>query len=99
VGKRGKVDFKDLLSPQEFAVFARLRAMRKDHADAEGLPAYAIFTNEQLAEMVQRRVHSATALGEIPGVGEARVEKYGQAFLNILKEAALPEMPAASHET
>ena len=39
-GKRGKVDFRDLLSEPEFAVFARLRALRKERADAEGVPAY-----------------------------------------------------------
>ena len=91
IGKRGKVDFKDVLSAEEFAVFARLRALRKERADAEGVPAYALFTNEQLADMVQRRITSATALREIAGIGEARVEKYGEAFLHILQEAALPE--------
>jgi superfamily II DNA helicase RecQ len=88
--KRGKVDFKDVLSPPEFAVFARLRALRKTMADGEGVPAYALFTNDQLAAMVQRRVNSATALREIPGVGESRVEKYGKAFLEVLKQASLP---------
>jgi len=98
IGKRGKVDFKDTLSPPEFAVFARLRALRKERADAEGVPAYALFTNDQLAEMVQRRVTSAAALREISGVGEARVEKYGEAFLDIVKEAALPQAATAEHE-
>jgi superfamily II DNA helicase RecQ len=88
--KRGKVDFKDILSPPEFAVFARLRALRKSMADAEGVPAYALFTNDQLAEIVRRRVSTAAALREISGVGQARVEKYGKAFLEVLKQAALP---------
>jgi superfamily II DNA helicase RecQ len=91
MGKRDKVDFKDVLSAPEFAVFARLRALRKERADAEGVPPYAVFTNEQLAEMVQRRVASAAALREIAGIGEARIEKYGAAFLDILKEAALAD--------
>jgi superfamily II DNA helicase RecQ len=94
-GKRGKIDFKDVLSPPEFAVFARLRALRKTMADGEGVPAYALFTNDQLAEMVQRRVSSAAALREIPGVGDSRVEKYGKAFLEVLKQAALPALPVA----
>ena len=98
IGKRGKVDFKDVLSDPEFAVFARLRALRKDRAEAEGVPAYAVFTNEQLAEMVQRRVTSAAALREIPGVGAARAEKYGPAFLHVLTEAALPAAAAVAHE-
>jgi superfamily II DNA helicase RecQ len=98
VGKRGKVDFRDVLSAEEFAVFARLRALRKERADAEGVPAYALFTNEQLAGMVQRRTLSITALHEIPGVGEARVAKYGQAFLQILQDAALPEADIQADE-
>jgi superfamily II DNA helicase RecQ len=85
------VDFKEVLSEAEFAVFARLRALRKQLAEAEGVPAYALFTNEQLAEMVQQRVSTATGLRQIAGVGEARVEKYGPAFLDLLTQAALPQ--------
>ena len=84
VGKRGKVDYREVLSEQDFAVFARLRALRKTLADREGVPAYALFTNEQLAEMVQRRVRTADALSEIAGVGASRVEKHGEDFLAIL---------------
>lgn len=93
MARRSKVDFKDVLSEPEFAVFARLRALRKERSEAEGVPAYALFTNEQLADMVQKRVNNMTALREIAGVGEARAEKYGEAFLAILKEAALPALP------
>jgi superfamily II DNA helicase RecQ len=94
--KRGKVDFKDILSEPEFAVFARLRALRKELAEAEGVPAYALFTNEQLANMVRKRVILASALRAIPGVGDARVEKYGDAFLRILQDAALPTVAASA---
>lgn len=59
----------------QFLAFARLRALRKERAEAEGVPAYALFTNEQLADMVRRRVTSAAVLQDIPGIGEARVEK------------------------
>ena len=97
--KRGKVDFKEVLSDSEFAVFARLRALRKERADADGVPAYAVFTNDQLAEMVQHRAVTVAALREIAGVGEARAEKYGAAFLAVLTEAALPAVVAATNET
>jgi superfamily II DNA helicase RecQ len=99
MGRRGKVDFKDVLSEPEFAVFARLRALRKETADAEGVPAYAVFTNDQLADMVQRRATSVAALREIAGVGQARAEKYGAAFLGLIQEAALPETAAATDAT
>lgn len=89
IAKRGvKVDYREILSEQDFAVFARLRGLRKELADAEGVPAYALFTNEQLAAMVQHRVRSAAAMIEIPGVGEARIQKYADRFLALLRDDA-----------
>ena len=92
--RRGKIDYREVLSEPDFAVFARIRALRKELADNEGVPAYALFTNEQLAEMVQRRVQSPSALREITGDGAARVEKYGERFLGLLREA-FSQPPAA----
>jgi superfamily II DNA helicase RecQ len=86
-GKRGKVDYREVLSEDDFAVYARLRSLRREIAESEGVPVYSLFTNEQMAEMVTRRVSSAAALREIAGIGEARVEKYGKAFLQTLAEA------------
>ncbi len=90
---KGKIDYREVLNEQDFAVFARLRTLRKELADGEGIPAYAVLTNEQLAELVQRRVQSAVALREIAGVGEARVEKYGETFLRLLREAFAAPSP------
>lgn len=81
-----RIDYREVLNEQDFAVFARLRTLRKELADAENVPAYALSTNEHLAEMVRRKVASKSALSEIRGVGEARVEKYGDAFLAALNE-------------
>ena len=53
---RNKVDYRERLSPEDFAVFARLRDLRKEMAQAEAVPVYTVFTNEQLAQMVQARV-------------------------------------------
>jgi len=79
-----KVDYRDTLSETQCAVFAKLRTLRKTLADQEGVPAYALFTNEQLADMVRRRVQSLAGFTDIDGVGQARVEKYGEAFLRLL---------------
>ncbi len=85
-GRNGpKVDYKEVLSEVDFAVFSKLRDVRKALSEKEAVPAYSIFTNEQLAAMVTEKVDSAAALGKIPGVGGARVEKYGPAFLAVLK--------------
>ena len=80
------VDYKEVLSPEDFVIFARLREMRKELARTEQVPAYAIFTNEQLAEMAKLRPVSKNGLSRIVGVGESRIQKYGAQFLKILKE-------------
>ena len=81
---RGKVDYREVLSPADFAVFARLRQLRKEMAQAEAVPVYTVFTNEQLAQMVQGRATTRAALEKIAGVGDARIEKYGARFLDCL---------------
>ena len=86
-GKRERVDYKEVLNEADFAVFAELRSLRKAIAEREGIPAYALFTNEQLAEMVTKRVVTHAALDGIDGVGKARVEKYSAAFLPVLRKA------------
>ena len=88
-----KIDYRELLSEPDFAVFARLRALRKQVADAEAVPPYAVFTNEQLATMVRRRVASAEALGQVEGVGPARVARYGAPFVALLAAEWAPRLP------
>jgi superfamily II DNA helicase RecQ len=85
--QRGKVDYKEVLSPEEFAVFARLREVRKAIAAAEAVPVYTIFTNEQLARMVQAKVVDRAGLEKIAGVGDARIDKYGARMLEVLAGA------------
>ena len=82
--KLPKVDYKEVLKPVEFEVFSRLREWRKGVAEQEGVPVYVVFTNEQLAGMVQARASTKAGLRDIEGVGDARVEKYGAAVLERL---------------
>ena len=85
--RKNRIDYREVLNQSDFAVFAKLRHLRKNLAEQEGVPAYALFTNEQLAAMVQQRVSSKTSLAEIEGVGTGRIEKYGDAFLHLLSES------------
>ena len=58
---------------------AELRALRKSCAEREGVPAYKLFTNEQLAEMVTRRVAALAALRDSPASARHASSKYGAA--------------------
>lgn len=86
--KKAKIDYREVLSETDFALYARLRDLRKAIAEQEGVPPYALFTNEQLATMVQNKTGNKTALKEIPGVGDARVEKYGPAFIRMITDVS-----------
>jgi len=88
---KGKIDYREVLPQAEFEIFARLRRLRKELAEREGVPAYALFTSEQLAVMVRNRVRTLQDLGKISGIGPARVEKYAQPFLEILSRNAFEE--------
>jgi superfamily II DNA helicase RecQ len=82
-----RIDYRDVLSETQFALFARLRKLRKTLAEAGQVPAYAVATNEQLATMVRQDVHTLGQLAEIPGLGETRVAKYGPRLLEELNAA------------
>ena len=86
--KRGepRIDYKKELSEEDFAVFSRLRDVRKELAEKEGIPVYSVFTNAQLAEMVKERVKAKSDLSKISGIGQARVDKYGDAVLSVCRD-------------
>jgi superfamily II DNA helicase RecQ len=84
-GRRSGIDYREVLPASEFAVFAKLRDLRREIASRDGVPTYAVFTNEQLADIVRRNVGSAEDLARISGVGPARVQKYAAVFLAALR--------------
>ena len=85
-----RIDYRETLPADEFAVFSQLRDMRKAIADKEGCPAFAVFTNEQLAEMVKRKCRTEADLRQIEGIGESRVTKYGARALAMMNPLPAP---------
>ncbi len=85
-GSKNRPDYRELLSPEDFAVFAKLREWRKEVAEKEAVPAYTVFTNEQLAKIAEKRIIVKSGLQEINGVGEARIKKYGDAVIGIVAQ-------------
>ncbi|MGD0750611.1 MAG: DNA helicase RecQ [Anaerolineales bacterium] len=85
------------------ALFALLRARRKELADAAGVPPYVIFADRTLVEMAAYAPQSPERLLDISGVGQAKSRQYGQAFLDILRDYCrkhnLPEKVKETKET
>ncbi len=92
--KKGKVDYREVLPPEDFEVYAELRRLRKELAERDGVPLYGVFTNEQMASMVRQRVRNRQELNALAGVGPSKVAKYGAVFLERL--AALQAAAADS---
>ena len=65
-------------------LFEALRGLRKELADAQRVPAYIVFSDKVLMEMAARRPTTEAEMLEVPGVGPAKLERYGPAFLNLL---------------
>ena len=65
--KKGK--YKAVLSEADFADFSRLRDVRKELAEAEGGPVYAVFANEQLARLSPLRPENKAAMEQVVGAG------------------------------
>lgn len=83
-GRKQKVDYRDVLSDTDFTIFSKLRELRKTIAESESVPVYTIFTNDQLAEMVTKKITTRADMGGIAGIGEAKLEKYSDKFLILL---------------
>ncbi|HSG47945.1 MAG TPA: RecQ family ATP-dependent DNA helicase, partial [Longimicrobiales bacterium] len=77
-----------LFAGSDEAAFQHLRNVRKRLADEHGVPAYIVFNDRALKEMALRRPSTAQELLEVPGVGPAKLERYGDAFLEALAELA-----------
>ncbi len=71
----------------ESPLFAALRAKRRAIAAAAGMPPYVIFHDSTLREMAALRPSSLSAMAEVPGVGAAKLERYGPAFLEVITAA------------
>ena len=73
--------------PRDEALFQALRARRMDVAKAQGVPPYVIFHDSSLREMALRKPRDLVDMAQIPGVGQAKLERYGDGFLAAIAAA------------
>ena len=74
---------KERVAPDSAQVRA-LKEWRSKRARADAVPAYVVFHDRTLAEIAERRPRSLDQLAEIPGVGPAKLERYGDELLAAL---------------
>ncbi|MEA3017501.1 MAG: ATP-dependent helicase RecQ [Sphingomonadales bacterium] len=71
--------------PADDPLFEALRARRREIAAAASLPPYVIFHDSTLREMAAAKPASLQALSEVSGVGAAKLERYGAAFVEVIR--------------
>jgi ATP-dependent DNA helicase RecQ len=69
------------IAPNEAALWDVLRELRARLAKEQGVPAYVIFHDATLLAMLRERPQTLRALGAVSGVGERKLERYGEVFL------------------
>ncbi|HRJ17378.1 MAG TPA: HRDC domain-containing protein, partial [Saprospiraceae bacterium] len=77
-----KTDYKDILEPEAFTRFVAMKGIRKKLADEEGIRAYNVFTDAELAELARLEQVTAASMKKVKGIGEKKVEKYGKHFFS-----------------
>ncbi|MGY4395099.1 ATP-dependent DNA helicase RecQ [Sphingomonas sp. UYAg733] len=75
-------------NPTGDPLFEALRAKRRELAQEASVPPYVIFHDSVLREMATLRPASIGALGGISGIGARKLEAYGDAFLQVIREEA-----------
>lgn len=93
--KKGKEikDYAEILPPEQFKIYSKLRDCRSILAQEKSCPVYVIFTNEQLAELATGGAISLEAMKKLKGFGEGKFNQYAARFLQIweAKNQPFPE--------
>lgn len=74
------------LSPAEEALFERLRTLRTEIARGEKVPPYIIFSDRTLVHMCMLKPGTKAEMLKVSGVGEYKYDKYGERFLDCIRE-------------
>ena len=75
-----------MLAADGQAVLAKLRDKRKEIADEQNVPPYVIFHDSTLIEMAEQRPLRLHEMLSITGVGEVKLDRYGDAFLEVIRQ-------------
>ena len=70
----------------DLSLFQKLRELRKSIADAKGVPPYMVFGDKTLQQMAHCYPQNRDSFSRVSGVGKAKLDEYGEAFLRVVRE-------------
>ncbi|SDU29289.1 DNA helicase RecQ [Geopseudomonas guangdongensis] len=91
-GSSGPSQASQLVRGDERPLWEALRTLRRKLAEEHSVPPYVIFPDATLLEMLRSQPQSLVGMARVSGVGARKLERYGQAFLDVLTDS--PEAPA-----
>ena len=77
-----------LRTEREERLWQALRVWRMKQAEAEGIPAYMIFGDKTLRDLVEKMPQNLNGLHDIYGLGEAKIDRFGHGILKVCQNAA-----------
>ena len=83
-----------LVRGHEREMWEALRSLRRKLAEEHSVPPYVIFPDATLLEMLRSQPSSLSDMAEVSGVGARKLERYGQAFLEVLNGSGADDAPA-----
>nr|WP_017677401.1 DNA helicase RecQ [Pseudomonas chengduensis] len=83
-----------LVRGHEREMWEALRSLRRKLAEEHSVPPYVIFPDATLLEMLRSQPSSLSDMAEVSGVGARKLERYGQAFLEVLNGSGADDTPA-----
>jgi ATP-dependent DNA helicase RecQ len=89
---RGQRDKETNLRKVDHPLYVALKEKRLLIAKQQDVPAFVIFGDKTLQEIARKRPQSAASFLRINGVGESKLKRYGDIFLEVIKEYPLPEL-------
>lgn len=85
-----------LASATDRRLFDALRSRRRELAAEQDVPAYVVFADKSLLDMVRRKPLTLSQMASVHGVGRAKLDRYGQSFLAVVQQHVqeIPNAPA-----
>lgn len=96
ITKNEKKDIKNLLSKEQFSRFTILRESRKIISKEDAIPAFAVFTDEELSKMARLPELTVSSIQSIKGVGSKKAEKFGNRIIELYNKKMKDEASGKS---
>ena len=85
-GRLGTIEHRGELGAADAGLFEKLRAWRRGRAEAEDVPAFVVLHDSALKAIAAIRPSSRSALAAVPGIGDARLTRFGDELLALVAD-------------